>query len=89
MTYSPVPPSPFLAFALDHPLLPFKKSAFEILLMVVLPGKSFKANPTQSGHIPVYKANGMFSYIVTMVTVCVLVNTGRLVPRVFRMIWRG
>lgn len=55
--------------------------------MVVLPGKLFKANATQSGHIPVYKANGMFSYIVTIATVCFLVNTGRLVPRVFRIIY--
>ncbi|CAN0152501.1 unnamed protein product, partial [Hapterophycus canaliculatus] len=48
--------------------------------MVGLPGKTFHANPTASGHIPVYKANGMFSYIVTLATLCILVATDRLDP---------
>lgn len=51
--------------------------AFEILLMVGLPGKTFKANPTATGHVPVYKANGMFCYLVTLATLCLLINTDR------------
>lgn len=48
--------------------------------MVALPGKSFKANPTATGHTPIYKANGMLSYIFTLATLCFLVNSGRWVP---------
>lgn len=45
--------------------------------MVGLPGKAFRANPTATGHIPVYKANGMLSYLVTLATLCALVATDR------------
>lgn len=45
--------------------------------MVALPGKSFKANPTATGHVPVYKANGMLAYLVTMGTLIFLFQTGR------------
>eukprot|EP00752_Nemacystus_decipiens_P004363 g3987.t1 len=55
--------------------------AFEILLMVGLPGKAFRANPTATGHVPVYKANGMFSYVVTLATLCALVHEEMLNPR--------
>lgn len=48
--------------------------AFEILLMVALPGKTFHANPTATGHVPVYKANGTLSYVVTLATLCALVH---------------
>lgn len=44
--------------------------------MVALPGKDFKANPTATGHVPVYKANGMFAYLVTMATLFALLHTG-------------
>lgn len=43
--------------------------------MVGLPGKAFRANPTATGHVPVYKANGTFSYVVTLVTLCALIHT--------------
>lgn len=43
--------------------------------MVGLPGKAFYANPTATGHVPVYKANGMFAYVVTLITLCALVHT--------------
>lgn len=45
--------------------------------MVGLPGKAFHANATATGHVPVYKANGMFCYIVTLATLCILVATER------------
>ena len=81
MGYPLAPPRPAPPVSSRPPApAPLQTSAFEILLMVILPGKSFKANATQSGHVPVYKANGMFAYIVTMATVCFLINTGRLVP---------
>ena len=43
--------------------------------MVGLPGKRFHANPTATGHVPVYKANGTLSYVVTLATLCALVHT--------------
>lgn len=62
-------PPPFVIFfaVLDR--------AFELVLMVGLPGKKFYANPTATGHIPVYKANGMFSYLVTLATLVIFVST--------------
>lgn len=42
--------------------------------MVGLPGKRFHANPTATGHVPEYKANGMLSYLVTLATLCALVH---------------
>lgn len=47
--------------------------------MAILPGKKFKANPTATGHVPVYKANGMLAYLITLATLCVLFHTGRFV----------
>lgn len=52
-------------------------SIFEIVLMVALPGKPFRANPTATGHVPVYKANGMLCYLVTLATLCLLISTER------------
>ena len=41
---------------------------FEILLMKLVPGKVFKATVTPSGHIPVYNANGVQCYLITVLT---------------------
>lgn len=46
--------------------------AFQVLLMKLAPGKEFVATMTPTGHRPVYKANGMVSYIVTLVTLIAL-----------------
>jgi len=40
--------------------------AFEILLMVVIPGKPHKGPVTATGHVPIYKGNGMQAFVVTM-----------------------
>ena len=40
---------------------------FEALLQVYLPGKPFKATMTANGNVPVYKANGVQSLVVTVV----------------------
>ena len=40
---------------------------FELVLMRVLPGKLTKGPITPAGNVPVYKANGLLSYIVTLV----------------------
>ncbi len=41
--------------------------AFQLFLMRVLPGKSFKGPLTPKGNIPVYKANGVSAYLTTLV----------------------
>jgi 7-dehydrocholesterol reductase len=50
--------------------------AFELFLMKAVPGKTFKATPTPSGHVPVYKANGVQCYVVTIVTLFALAYFG-------------
>ncbi len=42
-------------------------AAFEALLQVYLPGKRFEATTTANGNVPVYKANGVQSLVVTVV----------------------
>jgi 7-dehydrocholesterol reductase len=42
--------------------------AFELILQKYMPGKEFKATVTPQGNIPIYKANGMQSYVTTLVT---------------------
>lgn len=43
-------------------------SAFELLLMRVVPGKAFKGPVTPEGNVPVYKANGVACYFITLLT---------------------
>ena len=45
---------------------------FELLLQKYMPGKTFHATVTPKGNIPVYTANGMQSYLTTVVTLFVL-----------------
>ena len=47
-------------------------SAFQLFLMKCMPGKIFKANATATGHIPIYIANGVESYLFTSLTLFVL-----------------
>ena len=54
--------------------------AFELFLMKFVPGKVFKATPTPSGHIPVYNANGVQCYLITIVTTFVLAHYGVIRP---------
>ena len=42
-------------------------AAFEAFLQLYVPGKKFKATPTSTGHVPVYKANGVESYLISIV----------------------
>jgi hypothetical protein len=44
--------------------------------MRLMPGKEFRAFPTATGHVPVYKANGMQAYIFTLLVYAILVLTG-------------
>ena len=46
--------------------------AFEAMLQRLLPGKMFRATVTPKGNQPVYKANGMLAYIVTLATLLLL-----------------
>ncbi|KAF5741628.1 7-dehydrocholesterol reductase [Tripterygium wilfordii] len=43
-------------------------AAFEALLLLFLPGKRVEGPISPSGNRPVYKANGMAAYIITLVT---------------------
>merc|ERR1712023_184105 len=42
--------------------------AFELVLMRIVPGKEFKATMTSKGHVPVYKANGVQSLFISIIT---------------------
>jgi len=44
-------------------------AALQLMLMRLVPGKEFKATKTPTGHVPVYKANGLQCYLATMATV--------------------
>ena len=40
---------------------------FQLILMKILPGKMTKGPVTPTGNVPIYKANGMLAYAVTLV----------------------
>lgn len=46
--------------------------SFELALMKVVPGKRFEASITPTGHVPVYTANGMACYLITLATLLLL-----------------
>ncbi len=43
-------------------------AAFELFLMRALPGNEFRGPITPAGHVPVYKANGVPAFLVTLAT---------------------
>jgi hypothetical protein len=49
-------------------------AAFELVLQRWMPGKEFRAEgaKTRSGHVPVYKANGMQSYLISILCLLLL-----------------
>lgn len=47
-------------------ILPY--AMFQLALMKILPGKLTKGPITPAGNIPIYKANGMLAYLVTLTT---------------------
>lgn len=53
---------------------------FELLLQKYLPGKRFEATVTAKGNRPVYTANGLQAYLVTLATLLVLTYTGTIQP---------
>lgn len=60
----------------------FSFMAFELFLMKAVPGKRFEATLTPKGNRPVYKANGMACYVITLGTLLVLERTGLFRPAV-------
>lgn len=46
-------------------------AVFELSLMRLVPGKRFLGPITPKGNIPVYKANGFATYVMTLLTFCV------------------
>ena len=53
---------------------------FELILMRLLPGKSVQGPVTPKGNVPVYKANGFLSFVVTMCTFNALALSGLFNP---------
>lgn len=49
---------------------------FQLALMRLVPGKVFRATHTPSGHVPIYNANGVQCYIITIATVFLLRHYG-------------
>jgi len=45
-------------------------AAFELILMKIVPGKKFYGPITPAGNVPVYKANGVFAYLITLFVFC-------------------
>ena len=43
-------------------------SAFQLLLMKIIPGKPFLGPITPKGNIPIYKANGVVCFFITMLS---------------------
>jgi 7-dehydrocholesterol reductase len=56
--------------------------AFELFLMKAVPGKTFVATLTPKGNRPVYKANGMACYIITLATLLFLAQTDLFRPAI-------
>lgn len=50
--------------------------SFELFLMRCVPGKIFRGNPTNSGHIPEYIANGFQSYLISIAALFALYYHG-------------
>lgn len=50
----------------------FAYMAFELFLMRAVPGKEFRATATPSGHVPIYKANGVQCYVISIATLFAL-----------------
>jgi 7-dehydrocholesterol reductase len=51
-------------------------SALQLFLMKAVPGKRFEATLSAKGHVPVYKANGMASYCISLAIYAALVSFG-------------
>jgi 7-dehydrocholesterol reductase len=66
-------PTPFDPYAWK---LILSYMAFELFLMKAVPGKVFKATPTASGHVPVYNANGVQCYVITILALFLLAYLG-------------
>ena len=55
-------------------------AAFELALMRLLPGKRKSGPPSPTGHVPVYTANGVQAYCVTLATFGLLTYLGVIDP---------
>jgi 7-dehydrocholesterol reductase len=45
---------------------------YELLIMKIVPGNEFVATMTSTGHRPIYKANGLACYFITLFTVIIM-----------------
>ena len=54
--------------------------AFELFLMKFVPGKAFHGSATPTGHVPVYNANGVQCYVITIATLFGLAYYGVIRP---------
>lgn len=53
---------------------------FELILMRFLPGKKWQGPITPKGNIPIYKANGVLAFFITMLVFCILTFGFNLFP---------
>jgi len=53
---------------------------FEAFLTKAVPGDRFEATVTAAGNTPVYKANGLACYLITLASLCVATNMGIVNP---------
>ena len=54
--------------------------AFELALMRLVPGKTFTAMVTATGHVPKYTANGMQCYALSIAALMYLMQDGTVAP---------
>lgn len=82
----PVDPSlPRFLTSLTSPLVMpsrFIPATAELAMMKLMPGKNFYATTSETGHTPVYKANGMQSFIGSLVLLMVLTSFQVIQPAV-------
>jgi len=55
-------------------------AAFELILMKRLPGKRFLGPITPKGNVPIYKANGVMAYAITLSVFCICTFWLRIFP---------
>lgn len=69
----------FFGTALSWTMI-FGFAAFQIVLMKLLPGKKVEGPVTPKGNIPVYKANGIFAFLLTFTLFFLLTAVFKLFP---------
>lgn len=70
-------PTPFDPYAVK---IIYSFIAFELFLVKIVPGKEFRATVTASGHVPIYTANGVQCYLITILSLFAVAYVGFFKP---------